>query len=89
MANVTYELTWLVALLRDFNVTSITLVTLHSDNKSALHNASNPIFHERTKHIDIDCHLVRDKIISSLIKPSYVHTKSQFADLFTKALPAH
>lgn len=62
MANATCEVTWLLALLKDFGITNLTPVPLYCDNTSALHIVDNPIFHERTKHIEIDCNLIRYKI---------------------------
>ncbi|KAL8116037.1 hypothetical protein AgCh_022503 [Apium graveolens] len=86
MADVTCEITWLVSLLIELHVSNITPVPLFCDNQSALYIASNPVFHERTKHIEIDCHLVRQKLKHGLISPQHVSTLNQPADLFTKAV---
>ena len=86
MANVASEVDWLVKLLQDFGV-SPGFVKLLCDNQAAIHIASNPTFHERTKHIDIDCHFVRERVHSSLLKLIHVKSQHQLADLMTKALP--
>ncbi|PNX58238.1 copia protein, partial [Trifolium pratense] len=81
------ELQWLVYLLVDLNVKCIKPLVLYCDNQSALHIAVNPVFHERTKHLEIDCHFVRDKLQQGIFKLLPIHTSCQLADFFTKPLP--
>lgn len=83
MAITTCEVTWLVNLLKDLGLKKLPPVDMKCDNQAALYIAANPVFHERTKHIEVD-HFVRDKVKESLIKPSYVPTRWQLADILTK-----
>lgn len=69
MADVCCEVSWLVSLFTELYVYGLTHVPLFCDNQSALYIASNPVFHERTKHIEIDCHLVRQEFKSGLVSP--------------------
>lgn len=67
MADTCCEIQWLINLFHELGCPKMAPVTLYCDNKSALYIASNPVFHERTKHISIDCHLVREKLQQGLI----------------------
>jgi len=88
MAQATAEITWLVGLLTELGVSQLQPVTLHCDNQSALHIARNPVFHERMKHVDIDCHFTREKVMEGLIQLTYLPTHSQLADVLIKILPS-
>ena len=80
----TCELQWLLYLLRDLHVTTIKLHVLYCGNQCALHIAANRVFHERTKHLEIDCHLV--KLQAGIMKLLHLPSKDQLADFFTKHL---
>jgi hypothetical protein len=82
----TCELQWLLYLLQDLHVTLAKDPVLYCDNQSALHIAANPVFHERTKHLEIDCHLVREKLQAGIMKLLPVSSSDQLADFFTKPL---
>ena len=86
MAMSTCEIVWILYLLRDLQVCYDREALLFCDGQSALNIESNPMFHERTKHIEIDFHILRDKVLIRVIKLNHVRTHYQLADLLTKAL---
>ncbi|KAD4888928.1 hypothetical protein E3N88_21001 [Mikania micrantha] len=89
MATTITEILWVRWLLTELGVPSIGPTTLYCDNQAARHIANNPVFHERTKHVEMDCYFVRERVETGEIKPAFIDTKNQVADLFTKPLAAH
>jgi len=86
MALATCELVWLRQLLQELKMGGVEPMTLICDNQVALHIASNAVFHETTKHIEKDYHFIREKIESGYITTSFVNSKDQLAEIFTKSL---
>ncbi|RVW81338.1 Retrovirus-related Pol polyprotein from transposon TNT 1-94 [Vitis vinifera] len=86
MTLATCELIWLRHLLQELRFGNDEQMKLICDNQAALHIASNPVFHERTKHIEVDCHFIREKIASGCVATSFVNSNDQLADIFTKSL---
>lgn len=68
LATVSSELTWIHQLLQDLYITSPLFALVFCDNQVAVSIATNPTFHEHTKHIKIDCHFVQDKIVVGFLK---------------------
>ncbi|KAL5854459.1 hypothetical protein ACOSQ4_004261 [Xanthoceras sorbifolium] len=86
MTGVCCELTWLRYLLKDLGLSHDEPALLYCDNKAALHIAANPVFHERTRHIEMYCHYIRDKIQDGSVITKYVNSVHQLADVLTKPL---
>ena len=89
MSATTSELEWLSHLLQDLLIPLSLPITLFCDNMAAQHLAANPVFHERTKHLRIDCHYTRDKILEGFLQTRHVSSHDQLADIFTKPLNEH
>jgi hypothetical protein len=77
---------WLARLLGDLLGRDTGVVELRVDSQSALALAKNPVFHERSKHIRVRYHFIRDCLAEGSIKTRYISTKDQVADLLTKLL---
>ena len=88
MASTSCEIIWLKLLLGDLGIQCTLPIPLHCDNQAAMHIAANPVFHERTKHIEVDCHFVRHQVQSKLMHTVYTKSCEQLADIFTKVLPS-
>ncbi|GJY16630.1 ribonuclease H-like domain-containing protein [Tanacetum coccineum] len=89
MALVTCEIMWIVKIMKDLNVDNLIPANLYYDNKSAIQIAANPVMHEKTKHFDLDVHLIREKVSSGLIKTVKVDLRENFVDILTKALGSY
>ena len=82
----TVELIRLRWLLQDLGIDCSAATQLHCDNQSAIQIAHNDVFHERTKHIEIDCHFIRQHVLQGTITLQSVSSQDQLADIFTKPL---
>lgn len=74
MATTTCKLVWLAYLLKDLHIHVHIPITLFCDNKAAQQIATNPCYHDRTKHLDIDYHFIRDKVQDGFIQTAYIPT---------------
>ncbi|GKE89802.1 ribonuclease H-like domain-containing protein [Tanacetum coccineum] len=88
VANAVAETCWLRNLLRELHTPLTTATLVYCDNVSAVYLSSNPVQHQRTKHIEIDIHFVRDLVAAGHIRVLHVPSRYQFADIFTKGLPS-
>jgi hypothetical protein len=74
-------------LLEDMGLTRSSLTIIHCDNRNAIQIAHNDVFHECTKHIEIDCHLIRHLLSASILRLLPISSSDQTADIFTKTFP--
>ncbi|PKU81649.1 Retrovirus-related Pol polyprotein from transposon TNT 1-94 [Dendrobium catenatum] len=82
------EILWLRRLVEELHLPQTSPTVIHCDNTSAIALAHNPVFHARTKHIEIDHHFIRDHIDSGHISVTHLSSIDQIADIFTKPLSA-
>ena len=86
VADATAEVMWIQTLLIELGVEAPRAAKLWCDNIGAKYLSANPVFHARTKHIEVDYHFVRERVARKLLDIEYISTKEQVADGFTKPL---
>ena len=87
LADGTAEILWIRALLSDLHFSSDPMTILWCDNLGATYLSVNPIFHARTKHVEVDYHFVRDRVAKKEIAVRFISSQDQLADVLTKPLP--
>jgi hypothetical protein len=80
------EAVWLRKLLTDLFDHEMDPITIHCDNQSCMKLSENPVFHDRSKHIEIKYHYIRDMVQRKIVHVQYLPTHEQIADIFTKPL---
>ena len=84
LATAAFEIAWIQSLLIELCLSPTTPPLLWCDNQSATHLAVNPVFHARTKHIELDLHFIHDKVLQNQLRIQYLPSSDQIADIFTK-----
>ena len=87
LANATAELVWVQSVLRELGVSQPRAPSLWCDNLGATYLSANPVFHARTKHIEVDFHFVRERVAQKALEIQFIQSRDQLADIFTKPLP--
>ena len=80
------EKVWLQSFVQDLGIMTPMLMPVQCDNHVAIFIAGNLAFHERTKHIEIDSHFIRDKVLMGVISTPHVSSSDQLVDIFTKSI---
>ncbi|GJX51515.1 ribonuclease H-like domain-containing protein [Tanacetum coccineum] len=88
VANAVAETCWIRDLLRELHTPLSSATIVYCDNVSTVYLSSNPVQHQRTKHIEIDIHFVRDLVATGQVRVLHVPSRFQYADIFTKGLPS-
>jgi histone deacetylase 1/2 len=86
VANATAEIMWVQILLKEIGIHALKYGKIWCDNLGSKYPSSNPVFHARTKHIEVDYHFVRERVTRGLLQIDFVPTGDQIADGFTKPI---
>ncbi|GJR05589.1 ribonuclease H-like domain-containing protein [Tanacetum coccineum] len=87
VTNVVAETSWIRNLIHELHTPLFTSTLVYCNNVSAVYMSANLVQHQRTKHIEIDIHFVRDKVAACHVQVLHVPSRFQYADIFTKGLP--
>jgi len=88
VANGVAEASWLRQLLQELHHPLNYAYLIYCDNISVVYLSTNPVPHQRTKHVEINLHFVRERVAVGAVHVLHVPTTLQFADVFTKGLPS-
>jgi hypothetical protein len=88
IANDVADVTWLRQLLHELQTSPSRCTLIYCDNISVVYLSINPVQHQRTKHVEIDLHFIREKVIIGQVHVLHVPMTSQFTDIFMKGLPS-
>ena len=86
MAHGVCESIWIKRVIQDLGLRHPEPITLHCDNKAAIAIANNPVQHDRTKHVEVDRHFIKDHLTQGTINLPFVKSEDQLADVLTKAV---
>ena len=86
LSSASSEISWLESLFSELNIVKLPTLVLWCDNQSSGELAKNPVFHSRYKHIELDIHYIRDKVLQKQLEVRYIPTNEQVADVLTKSL---
>jgi hypothetical protein len=89
VANGVAEAIWLRQLLHELQTPPSRCTLVYCDNISAVYLSTNPVQHQRTKHVEIDLHFIREKVAIGQVRILHVPMTSQFTDIFTKGQPSN
>ena len=86
MTDTAREMVWLQSFVQDLGITTPMPMPMHCDSQAAIFIAGNLAFHERTKHIEIDCHFIRDKVLTGIISTHMCHHRTSSPTSSQRAL---
>lgn len=80
------ELLWIKRILRDLGINQLEPIVLHCDNQAAMNIVNNPVQHDRTKHVEVDRHFIKDHLEKTTVKLLFVKSANQLTDILTKVM---